>query len=152
MTKGHSAFPYFTDHPKSKQWHSLAALKTPPNYTDVLQPPVQQRPPQAPRKGTAHFPQIQGLYFYLTAVVTITHHLGLGKEENSHCHRVLQHKPFTDPILTSPRGRAISAPHFCLLSSGLKFCSCMFRSGWSWQKQLAEDSTISLSWNLKVDF
>lgn len=85
-------------------------------------PPVQQRPPQAPRKDIAHFPQMHGLYFYLTVVVTITHCLGLGKEENGHYHRVLQPKPFADPILTSPGGRAISAPHFCLLSSGMKLC------------------------------
>lgn len=36
--KGHSAFHYFTDHPKSKQWDTLEALKTPSNYTDILQP------------------------------------------------------------------------------------------------------------------
>lgn len=78
--------------------------------------PSQKGAAQAPRKSIAHVPQIYGLYFYLTVVVTITHHLGLDKEENSHCHRVLQPKPFADPILTSPRGRAISAPHFCLLS------------------------------------
>lgn len=81
------------------------------------------------------------------------HHLGLGEEEDGHYHRALQPKPFADPTPPSPGRRAGSAPpHFSLLSSEVKLCSCTFRSGSSRQKQLAEDSVISLPWNLKVYF
>lgn len=95
--------------------------------------------------------QKHGLYIYLIMVGTITQHLSVG--EDGHYQMVLQPKPCTDPAPPSPRGRRASSDslHLSLLSE-VKLCLSTFRSGASRQKQLAEDSTISLSWNLKVYF
>jgi len=108
--------------------------------------------------GIAYCLQKHGLYFFLMTAGTVTHHLGLGKEDNGCYHRALQPKPFADPTLPSPMERerkttAVSAPlRFSLRSSEAKPGSHRFGSGSSRQKQLAEDSAISLLWNLKVYF
>lgn len=78
--KRHTTFHYFTDHPKSEQWDTLAALK-PQQITDVLQLPcAAEKLPKHPRKALPTFLKYHGLYFYFNVVVTITHHLGLGRK------------------------------------------------------------------------
>lgn len=152
--KRHTPSLYFISYPKSKWQDTLLVPKLHRITQTFCNPAVQQRIPHTPGRGITHSPQKHGLHFYLIMAGTVTHRLGLGEEEGGRSHRTLQPKPFADPTLPSPGGRRAGSdpPHFSLLLPEIKLCLCTFRSGSSRQKQLAEDSAISLSWNLKVYF
>lgn len=142
--KRYTTFLYFINYPKPKQEDTLLALKSAPNYTDLRELHDMAENSPSTWERSCPFSSTTGPVF----IFNYGQYLGLHKEEDSRYHRALHPKPFADSTYHI-LGEDLVQP--CAFHPPLAW-SKTFKSGSSWQKQLAEDSTISLPWNLKVYF